>query len=87
MTTKPEGFWWFQKGEYDEDKLEQDVREKLPAWYADHGFMDFQVTDDSLDGGQHRGQGDPAPQGGRGPAVLGRRRSTSRGIVGSRARS
>src|SRR5688572_839358 len=48
MATKPEGFWWFQKGEYDEDKLEQDVREKLPAWYADHGFMDFQVTDDSL---------------------------------------
>jgi outer membrane protein insertion porin family len=48
MSTKPEGFWWFQKGEYDEDKLEQDVREKLPAWYADHGFMDFQVTDDSL---------------------------------------
>jgi outer membrane protein insertion porin family len=48
MSTKPEGFWWFQKGEYDEDKLEQDVREKLPAWYADHGFVDFQVTQDSL---------------------------------------
>jgi len=48
MATRPEGFWWFQKGEYDEDKLEQDVREKLPLWYADHGFMDFQVTDDSL---------------------------------------
>ena len=31
MATRPEGFWWFQKGEYDEDKLEQDVRERLPA--------------------------------------------------------
>ena len=48
MATKPEGFWWFQKGEYDEDKLEQDVREKLPGWYANRGYMDFQVTDDSL---------------------------------------
>jgi outer membrane protein insertion porin family len=48
MSTRPEGFWWFQKGEYDEDKLEQDVREKLPAWYANRGFVDFQVTGDSL---------------------------------------
>ena len=30
MATKPEGFFWFQKGEYDEDKLEQDERERLP---------------------------------------------------------
>jgi outer membrane protein insertion porin family len=49
MTTRPEGFWWFQKGEYDERKLDQDVRERLPRWYADHGFVDFQVTHDSLD--------------------------------------
>ena len=48
MATRPEGFWWFQKGEYDEDKLEEDVREKLPRWYADRGFVDFQVTGDSL---------------------------------------
>jgi outer membrane protein insertion porin family len=48
MSTRPEGFWWFRSGEYDEDKLEQDVREKLPGWYANRGFVDFQVTDDSL---------------------------------------
>jgi len=48
MATKPEGFFWFQKGEYDEDKLEQDERERLPRWYADRGFVDFQVTHDSL---------------------------------------
>ena len=48
MSTRPEGFWWFQSGEYDEDKLEQDVRERLPGWYADRGFVDFQVTRDSL---------------------------------------
>jgi outer membrane protein insertion porin family len=48
MSTRPEGFWWFQRGEFDEDKLEQDVRERLPGWYADRGFVDFQVTNDSL---------------------------------------
>jgi outer membrane protein insertion porin family len=48
MTTRPEGFWWFQKGEYDERKVDQDVRERLPRWYADHGYVDMQVTHDSL---------------------------------------
>jgi outer membrane protein insertion porin family len=49
MATRPEGFWWFQKGEYDEDKLQQDERERLPRWYADRGFVDFQVLKDSLE--------------------------------------
>ena len=48
MATRPEGFWWFQKGEYDERTVEEDVREGLPRWYADHGYVDFQVTHDSL---------------------------------------
>ena len=59
MVTRPEGFWWFQKGEYDEQKVDQDVRERLPRWYADKGFVDFQVTNDSL-----------APDSSRGKAVL-----------------
>jgi outer membrane protein insertion porin family len=48
MATRPEGFWWFQKGEYDERKVDQDVRERLPHWYADNGYVDMQVTNDSL---------------------------------------
>jgi outer membrane protein insertion porin family len=48
MATRPEGFWWFQKGEYDERKVDQDVRERLPHWYADNGYVDMQVTRDSL---------------------------------------
>ncbi len=48
MSTRPEGFWWFQKGEYDDRKIEQDIRERLPRWYADQGYVDFQVTQDSL---------------------------------------
>ncbi len=48
LDSKPEGFWWYQKGEYSEEKVEQDVRDRLPTWYADRGYIDFQVTGDSL---------------------------------------
>lgn len=48
MATKPEGFWWFRKGEYDEDRLDEDFRQNLPKWYADRGFIDFKVLGDSL---------------------------------------
>ncbi len=48
MASKPEGFWWFRNGEYDERRVEEDVRERLPAWYGDHGYVDFQVTSDTL---------------------------------------
>ncbi len=48
MGTRPEGFFWFQRGEYDEGKLETDIRERLPRWYASRGLIDFQVTRDSL---------------------------------------
>jgi outer membrane protein insertion porin family len=48
MATRPEGFFWWQKGQYDDDKLQQDIRERLPTWYGSHGFVDFQVTHDSI---------------------------------------
>jgi outer membrane protein insertion porin family len=49
MSTKPEGFFWWQKGSYDDEKVERDLREKLPAWYGSHGYIDFQVTADSIE--------------------------------------
>lgn len=48
MASKPEGFFWFQKGEYSEDKLDEDLRERLPQWYGDRGHIDFQVLGDTL---------------------------------------
>ncbi len=48
MASKPEGFWWFRKGEYSDESVERDVREKLAAFYASNGYIDFQVTGDSL---------------------------------------
>ena len=48
MSTKPEGFFWYERGEYSEKKVEDDTRDQLPRWYADHGYIDFQVLGDSL---------------------------------------
>jgi outer membrane protein insertion porin family len=55
MSSRPEGFWWFQSGEYNDDKIADDLRQKLPQFYGKQGFVDFQVLDDSLD--VHEGTG------------------------------
>jgi len=48
MASRPEGFWWFRRGEYAEGRVEEDVRERLPTWYGDRGHIDFRVISDSL---------------------------------------
>ena len=48
MKTSPEGFWWFQKGEYAEDQLREDLEQRLPAFYGSRGFVDFRVVHDTL---------------------------------------
>jgi outer membrane protein insertion porin family len=48
LTTKPEGFFWFRSGTFDEMKLRADLREKLPAFYGSRGYLDFVVLGDSL---------------------------------------
>jgi len=48
MASRPEGFWWFQKGEFTEEKLDEDIRVRLPQWYGDRGYIDFQVLRDTL---------------------------------------
>ena len=34
MKTKPEGFLWFRKGEFDEDKYAADLGERIPELYG-----------------------------------------------------
>jgi outer membrane protein insertion porin family len=48
MKTRPEGFWWWRDGEYNEEQLRGDLQERLPKFYGDHGYVDFQVLGDSL---------------------------------------
>ena len=56
MKTRPEGFWWFQSGEYDDEKLATDLREHLPAFYGAQGYVDFQVLGDTLLVDEHSGK-------------------------------
>lgn len=48
MQTRPEGFFWWRKGEFDDNKYTSDLTEKLPQAYGRHGFIDMQVTRDTL---------------------------------------
>jgi len=48
MKTRPEGFWWFRSGEYDDEKLHADLQERLPKFYGQRGYVDFQALGDTL---------------------------------------
>ena len=48
MHTRPEGFWWFRSGEYDDDALREDLYQRLPAFYGSQGYVDFQVLGDTV---------------------------------------
>lgn len=48
MKTKPEGFWWFRSGTFDDERFRTDLRESLPTVYRRHGMLDFQVLSDTL---------------------------------------
>ena len=56
MKSKPEGFWWFRKGEFDEDKYAGDLGERIPELYAGQGFVDFQVVKDTVIIDRERGK-------------------------------
>lgn len=49
MNTRQEGFFWFQKGTFDESKLREDIRKTLPDYYGQNGYLDFVVTKDTLE--------------------------------------
>src|SRR5687768_13041872 len=48
MQTKPEGFWWFRKGAFDEDKFAGDLGDRLVQLYGKRGYIDFQVVRDTM---------------------------------------
>ena len=48
MKTKPEGFLWFRKGEYDDDKYVGDLGERIPALFAKLGYVDMRIAKDTL---------------------------------------
>ncbi len=48
METRPEGFWWWRTGEFDEDTYASDVGERIPTLFAERGYVDFQLERDTL---------------------------------------
>jgi outer membrane protein insertion porin family len=48
MESKPEGFFWFRKGEFDDSKYATDLSERIPQLYSSRGFIDFRILSDSL---------------------------------------
>jgi len=48
MATKPEGFFWWRKGDLDNDKFNADVSEKIPGLFGSKGFIDAQVLHDTI---------------------------------------
>jgi outer membrane protein insertion porin family len=57
MGTGTEGFWWWKDGEYNEDNIDRDIRERLPQFYGTYGFIDFQVVGDTLEINPTTGKG------------------------------
>jgi outer membrane protein insertion porin family len=47
--TRPEGFWWFQRGEYSETQVREDLERRLPEYYGSQGYVDFRVVRDTLE--------------------------------------
>jgi outer membrane protein insertion porin family len=48
MSTRPEGFLWFKKGELDADKYAADIGQNIPTMFAQRGFLDAQVLKDTI---------------------------------------
>ena len=48
MDIKPEGFWWFHSGSYDDAKFKTDLSDRLPALYRANGYLDFKVLNDTV---------------------------------------
>ncbi len=57
MKTRPEAFWFWRKGAFDEDKFAGDLGERIPTLFAKQGFADFQFLKDTLLIDRARGKG------------------------------
>ncbi len=48
MQVKPEGFLWYQTGEFRQEDFREDLEINLIEHYGQNGFLDFQVLGDSM---------------------------------------
>ncbi len=57
MQTKPEGFFWWQRGEFDQEKYARDVGDSVPSMFMNRGYIDFQLLKDTILVDRARGKG------------------------------
>lgn len=57
MKIRPEGFFWFRRGEFDEDKYATDLGEHIPKFFAQRGYVDFELDRDTVVIDRDRGKG------------------------------
>lgn len=48
ISTKPEGFFWWRNGEFDQEKYAEDISKTIPELYASHGYIDASVIKDTM---------------------------------------
>ena len=48
MKIKPEAFWFWRKGAFDDEKFQGDLSERIPKLYEQHGLIDAQIVKDTL---------------------------------------
>jgi outer membrane protein insertion porin family len=48
MQTRPEGFWWFRTGRFEQEEFRRDLNQRLPAFYGSRGYIDFAVLSDTM---------------------------------------
>lgn len=56
MKVRPEGFFWFRRGEFDEDKYATDLGDHIPKLFAERGYVDFELDRDTLVIDRERGK-------------------------------
>ncbi len=56
MSTKPEGFFWFRSGEFDDEKYATDLSERIPELYGSRGYIDLRILKDTLIVDRERGK-------------------------------
>jgi outer membrane protein insertion porin family len=48
LDTETEGFWFWQDGEFVEESWREDLGQRLPEVYQQHGYLDMRVVADSI---------------------------------------
>ncbi len=56
MKTRPEGFFWFQSGEYADTRVREDLDKHIPEFYGSQGYIDFRILRDTLVVDQRNGK-------------------------------